>query len=351
MVSQVAAVKTIIRRPWVHHVIIWGYIIAPVANILLASAFLGVPVITVVQRMARGYGTLGAVWLLTAPLMGVALYFVNRVVWYLFLAHSSLVFADIAYKWIARPLLFLHGIPPLNHLLIVCGNLALVALIGYIIQRDFRAPYFQVLQRSFREHKRLPIRHGISLDGTHTVMNDLSVTGCFVPSPVEGPGGPLVLNAGHMVAVSFSSETLTLTIQGQVMRETPSGWGIRFLSVSRREKQDIARLLKNRYTLRYKVDLPAQWGLDDPSSAGRTIDISASGCFVSADVYEVEPGRSAVVSVDVGGTRIAAPGTIVWLNREGSHHKPPGFGFHYKRPQQRLVRLVRRRLGKLELTR
>jgi hypothetical protein len=346
-----AAVKTIIRRPWVHHVIIWGYIIAPVANILLVSAFLGVPVITVIQRLVRGYGTLGAAWLLTAPLMGIALYFVNRVVWYLFLAHSSLVFADVAYKWIARPLLFLHGIPPLNHLLIVCGNLALVALIGYIIQRDFRSPYFQVLQRSFREHKRLPIRHDISLNGMQALMNDLSVTGCFVPGPVAGPAGPLVLRVGDMVAVSFSSETLTLTTQGQVMRETPWGWGIRFLSVGRREKKDIARLLKNRYALRYKVDLPAQWGLNDPSSTGRTIDISASGCFVNADVYEVEPGQPAVVSVDVGGTRIAAPGTIVWLNREGRHHKPTGFGFHYKRPQQKLVRLVRHSLGKLELTR
>ena len=46
-------------------------------------------------------------------------------------------------------------------ILILAGNLALVGLVGYIIQKDFRSPYLQVLNRSWRERKRIPIYHTI----------------------------------------------------------------------------------------------------------------------------------------------------------------------------------------------
>jgi hypothetical protein len=343
--------KTILKRPWVHHAIIWGYIVAPVANVLLVSFFLHVPVATVVQRLARGYGTLGAAWLLTAPLMGIALYVVNRFVWYLFLAHSSLVFVDFVLKWVARPLLFLHTIPPLNHLVIACGNLALVGLVGYIIQRDFRAPYFQVLQRSFREHRRLPIRHQISLGGFPALIDDLSITGCFVPAPLEGPSGPIALNAGDDVVISFRSATLTLETRGRVMRVTPGGWGIRFLSLDRREKKDLRRLLRNRYGLRYLVNLPAEWMINHEGHAGRLFDVSTSGCFVATDTPPIDRGVPAVVAIDVAGTRVTSRGKVVWLNRAARDDKPVGFGLHFGKPQGRLVRLVKRRLGRPEMTR
>jgi hypothetical protein len=343
--------KTILKRPWVHHVIIWGYIVAPVANVLLVSVFLHVPVATVVQRLARGYGTLGAAWLLSAPLMGIALYLVNRVVWYLFLAHSSLVFVDVAVKWVAKPLLFLHTIPPLNHLVIACGNLALVGLVGYIIQRDFRAPYFQVLQRSFREHRRLPIRHMISLGGVSALIDDLSITGCFVPAPVAGPSSPVALKAGDDVVISFRGATAAIETRGRVMRVTPGGWGIRFLSLDHREKKDLRRLLRNRYGLRYLVDLPAEWTINNEGHTGRLFDVSTTGCFVATDAPPVDRGVPAAVAIDVEGTRMTSRGMVVWLNRAARQDKPAGFGFHFGKRQSRLVRLVKKRLGRPEMIR
>jgi len=347
----VAAVKTIIRRPWIHHLIIWAYIVAPAANIILVSLFLHVSLATIVQRLFRGYGALGTIWLLSAPLVGISLYFVGRVTWYIFLAHSSLVFIDFVIKWVARPVIFLRTIPPLNNLLILSGNLALVALIGYIIQRDFRAPYFQALQRSFREHKRIPIRHGVSLNGIRAQIDDLSITGCFVPGPLQGPSGPVALRVGEEVTVSFRSDTLTLTTRGQVMRETPSGWGIRFLSLQGKEKKDVARLLKNRYALRYKADLAAEWSLDDAVHKARLVDVSATGCFVAGEVLALEPGTAAAVAVDIGVANVVVRGQVVWVNREAEHDKPQGFGFRFIRRQGRLVRLVRLHFGKLEQTR
>lgn len=350
MVPEVAAIKTIIKRPWIHHLIIWGYILAPAFNIILVSLFLHVPLATVVQRLFRGYGALGTIWLLTAPLIGISLYFVARATWYVFLAHSGLVFVDFVIKWVARPLI-MSKIPPLNNLLIIAGNLALVVLIGYIIQRDFRAPYFQALQRSFREHRRIPIRHRISLNGVPAHIDDLSITGCFVPGPVQGQSGPVAIGVGDEVTISFRSETLTLTIRGQVMRVTPSGWGIRFLSLKGKEKKDVARLLKNRYALRYKADLAAEWSLDHTVHTARLVDVSATGCFLSSEVASLGPGVAAAVAVNVDVTDVVARGHVVWVNSQAEHDKPQGFGFRFNRRQRRLIRLVRMHLGKLEQTR
>ncbi len=344
MVSQVAAVKTVTRRPWLHHVIIWAYILAPIANVALASFFVHVPAMTIVRHMFRGFRPLGAVWLLTAPLVGISLYFVARATWYVFLAHSSLVFVDFTIKWFAWPLVMMRGIPPLNNLLIVTGNLMLVALVGYVIQRDFRAPYFQALQRSFREHRRVPIRHSITLDGDPAFIDDLSTTGCFVP-------GTHPYHAGDHVSVSFRSETLTLKARGQVMRETPYGLGIRFASLSRNEKKDLAHLLKNRYSLRYKADLPAEWSVDSRVHAGRLRDVSTTGCYIAGDALALEPGTAAAIAVDAGQTDLVARGRVVWVNHAGDHGKPPGFGFRFNRSQRRLVRLVTLQFGPLERTR
>jgi Tfp pilus assembly protein PilZ len=276
--------------------------------------------------------------------VGVSLYFVSRGTWYVFLFHSGLVFLDFVIKWIAQPLLMLRTIPPLNNLLILAGNLILVALIGYVIQRDFRAPYFQALQRSFREHKRVPIRHNITLNGEPARIDDLSITGCFVP-------GTHPHRVGEEVTVSFRSETLTLAVKGRIMRETAYGLGIRFHALGRREKKDIARLLKNRYALRYKADLPAEWSVNHAVHPGRLFDVSTTGCFLAAEVQDLSPGASVSVAVGVGSTDIVARGRIVWVNPNGEHYKPQGFGLRFSRPQRRIVRLVRSQLGGLEQTR
>jgi hypothetical protein len=313
--------------------------------------FVRVPLARVLHQLFQAYGTLGAVWLLTAPLMGIALYFVHRIVWYLFLAHSGLVFVDWLAKWASSPHLYQRTIPTLNRLLIVTGNLALVALIGYVIQRDFRAPYFQALRRSFREHRRVPIRHRISLNGVPAMIDDLSITGCFVPAPVQGPAGPLALHAGDELEVSFRSETLALATRGRVMRETPSGWGIRFVSLDVRQKKDIGLLLRNRYALRYRVDLPAECRYEGTIGSARLHDVSSSGAFVATDAPRLRPRAAARIAVDIAGTSVVARGRVVWVNTAGEHGKPVGFGFRFERPQRRLVRLVRRQLGSLEQTR
>ena len=45
------------------------------------------------------------------------------------------------------------------------------------------------------------------------------------------------------------------------------GYGIRFMSLAAVERRDIRRMLKTRFTLRYKIELPDGWIFD-----GKIID-------------------------------------------------------------------------------
>jgi len=73
-----AGMRSVLKRPWLHHVIIICYIGAPFVNVLLLVVFLRVTLATVFANLVAGYGPLATVWLFTAPLVGVSLYFVKR---------------------------------------------------------------------------------------------------------------------------------------------------------------------------------------------------------------------------------------------------------------------------------
>ena len=51
------------------------------------------------------------------------------------------------------------------------------------------------------------------------------------------------------------------------MRRTPGGYEIRFMSLLAVQRRDIRRMMKTRFTLRYKIELPGGWIFD-----GKIID-------------------------------------------------------------------------------
>ena len=185
------ALKPVLKRPWQHHVIILCYVAAPFVNIILVKVFLHVSFRAIFVHLAAGYGVLATLWLVTAPLVGIALYFVNRFAWYLFLGHSSLILLDYIAKWATRPMFYLHTVPGLQNIILLTGNLLLIIGVAYLIQRDFRAPYFQILNRTWRERNRVPIYHTVIIDEEPRIMSDLSDGGCFVldPTASRAPGG------------------------------------------------------------------------------------------------------------------------------------------------------------------
>ena len=324
-----AGLKPVLKRPWLHHLIIICYIGAPFANVLLLKAFLGVSFGTIFSNLAAGYGTLATVWLLTAPIVVISLYFVRRFSWYVFLGHSSLILLDFIIKWATRPGYYLRTIPGFHNIILLAGNIALVAIVAYIIQRDFRSPYFQVLNRSWRERKRIPIYHTINLDGQPRIVNDLSTGGCFVlESGFER-------TPGSKVRLSFQSNTLTIECMGEIMRVTGTGLGIRFIHLAAAKKRDIGRMLKNRFALRQKVDIPCTWVFRDEESESRLVDLSSGGCYVQAQIAGLREGSDGELKVVLPHNKqsYSLPGQVVWINHTGAHEKPVGFGFRFHNRQ------------------
>ena len=321
--------KPVLKRPWLHHLIIICYIGAPFANVLLLKAFLNVSFRTIFSNLFAGYGVLATVWLFSAPIVGISLYFVKRFSWYLFLGHSSIILLDFIIKWATRPAYYLRTIPGFHNIIILTGNVALVAIVAYIIQRDFRAPYLQVLNRTWREHARIPIYHTVTLDGQSRIMNDLSPGGCFV------------LESGHQrtpgskVGLSFASNTLRIECMGEIMRVTGTGLGIRFIRLAAAKKRDIGRLLRNRFALRQKVDIPCAWAFRDEESASRMVDLSSSGCYLQAQSAGLREGSEGEVKVVFPHNKrsYSLTGRVVWVNQTGADGKPAGFGFKFNHSQ------------------
>ena len=339
--------KPAIKRPWLHHVIIICYIGAPFANILLLKAFLHVSFRTIFVNLAAGYGILATLWLLTAPIVGVSLYFVTRFSWYVFLGHSGIILVDYIVKWATRPAYYLRTVPGFHNILLFTGNIALVAIVAYIIQRDFRAPYLQVLNRHWRERKRIPIYHTIALDGQSRIMNDLSTGGCFVLEECldRKPGGKVKLH--------FLSNTLDIECMGEIMRVTGTGLGIRFMHMAPAKRRDIARMLKNRFALRQKVDIPCTWVFRGEESGSRMVDLSSGGCYLQAQLAGLSDGVEGELRVVFPHNKrsFSLLGQVVWINHTGAHEKPVGFGFRFLHKQARFMKEATLRYGQGMLVR
>ena len=338
---MVRRIKPAFKRPLLHHLIIILYIAAPFANILLLRVFLGVPLARILSRITAGYGMLATIWLFSAPLIGIALYFANRFSWYLFLAHSSLILIDFIIKWASRPVYYAKTVPGLMNILIVAGNLALIVLIGYIIQRNFRSPYFQVLNRSWRERKRIPIHHTVLLDGVTLVADDLSSLGCFVREPGSSRA------VGSRVDIRFLSDSLTIECPGEIMRVIDTGLGIRFVGLPPPQKRDIDRMLRKRFTLRQKVDLACTCTVAEGERAATMLNLSRGGCYLQSPVEGLREEEHGFVSLKIqgNGRSYNVPGRVVWVNHAGLHEKPVGFGWQFDRTQRAMMRYITLHFG------
>jgi Tfp pilus assembly protein PilZ len=264
----------------------------------------------------------------------VSLYFVARFSWYVFLGHSGLILLDYIIKWATRPAYYLRTVPGFHNILLFTGNIALVAIVTYIIQRDFRAPYFQVLNRNWRERTRIPIYHTISLDGQSRLMNDLSTGGCFVleTGPDRRPGTRLKLD--------FQSNKLDIECVGEIMRVTGTGLGIRFVHLAAAKKRDIGKMLKNRFALRQKVDIPCTWVFRDQESGSRMVDLSNGGCYLQGQFAGLSDGSEGELRVVFPHNKrsYSLPGRVAWINHTGAHEKPAGFGFRFLHKQVRFMK-------------
>jgi hypothetical protein len=226
-----------LKRPLPHHLIIVSYIATPLVNLLLVSLSLGIPLGAAAGRVLAGYGPLVAGWMVTAPIAGACLYLLNRASWYIFLAHAGIILAasvvTLGLRWLGD----VSAIPRLSQTLFLLGNVARIAFVAYVLQRDFRAPYLHILKHSFRGERRFLVRVPIGIDGETWWTDELSVGGCFLEQRTPSR------SVGERVQVFLECGAADVQAEAEVMRSVPGGLGVRFMGLTREDRRALRRML------------------------------------------------------------------------------------------------------------
>jgi hypothetical protein len=345
MVSIMGRLKVIVKRPVSHYLIILAYILALPVNFLTIKVIGNVPYDLILRNFFNGFGLFAGLWLITAPLVGIGFYFVNKTTWYIFLVHSSLILIDFLYKWFSKPVYYMKTVSGSHNALMFAGNIVLIIVVGYIIQKNFRAPYFQALQRHWRESVRIPIHHVITIDGMEMKIDDLSAGGCFVLKTETG----LAINKEH--DIFFQSDRLHIECIGVIMRQTDEGYGIMFKNLIPSQSKDIKSFLTKRFSLRQQIELKAHWIGDGISRNVTILEISKSGCFLASELMNIEEDNSGILSLFVLGKEHHIHAKISWINHKGEHKKPDGFGVSFMISHKHILKGILREHGHLEYTR
>ena len=135
------------------------------------------------------------------------------------------------------------------------------------------------------------------------------------------------------------------------MRQTPGGYGIRFLTLPFFKKRAISRMLKKFYSLRYQVKLPTGWIADEKKIDACMLNISKGGCFLQADVTELADDVEGQAEFRINEREYLLPAKSVWQNRFEKFDKPVGFGVMFAKKQRKLIRFLKRQYGKLTAVR
>lgn len=220
-----------LKRPFFHHIIIIAYAMAPFVSLVLFCLVNSISFYKIGRDFFGFFGMLGSLVLISAPLVAIGLYFVHKISWYIFLSNNILLLLDIHFK--------LLNFRAVYHVSLLVSGIVLIGILNYILQKDFRAPYFHGLPRGWRESKRYQVDLMISLNGKPKQVGNLSIGGCFIPETNPEIG------LGEAVSIQFKKANLNIDCMGEVVRLGPDGYGIRFLSIPVGDKKNLNRLLKS----------------------------------------------------------------------------------------------------------
>ena len=95
----------------------------------------------------------------------------------------------------------------------------------------------------------------------------------------------------------------------------------------------------------------AQWGVEGLLNDVVLLDISKGGCFISSRINEIKEGDSGILNVTVHEKNQRIHCKVTWLNHEGEHNKPEGFGCSFRTSQKTLLKNILDEHGNLDYTR
>lgn len=173
-------------------------------------------------------------WLSALPL-SYGLFKVRLWAWYYFLVHS-----------IGMVILSLFGSDFKIHFsFATIVNVLFLIPIGYFISNEIRTPYFNPRVRWWEQSKRFIHDLKIIIEGKEYETYDISQTGVFIKSDVEGE-----FNIGELAQMTLIIEDKTINCFSEIRwvnndkTKYPKGYGVKFEKIARKDRQIIKDFIK-----------------------------------------------------------------------------------------------------------
>ena len=350
--------------PAVLAVVLLLFILPPLSYILTAR----VQVLSPLRPfpVLASYNIINLIFLATCWVLAGGLLFARRWAYYLFLVFAAALLAYNAVLllgtltgglWVTRLVgrQFGTGVVLANSLVIAISAGAIV----YFLHRETAAPYLSLLPRGWRRRARNTIPVEVLWEaagerrGGSRVVN-ISLSGLYLPIERKGllhPGDTLRLSVDTSDGATRDNAALEGTVLRAYVDESGQA-GVAVRLAGGRAAADgrarLSRFLDQHYAPRYLLRDPVfihKSGMPDPEASGpagaELYNISRHGVYVCSSR---QPGEGNALSIEVPGKKLRLAVRVRWLNAEGEHGKPSGFGAEITgaHPRSRFLLLIGR---------
>ena len=323
--------STILKKPKATLFIVVASIVAVAFLAFTGLIYVLSPKMPVVQRLVSNYTEFGLFLICTVPFVAFSVFIDHRWGWYTFIIYSSLLAIFSLYQ-----LQFYTG--TIAFYAIILLNIANFAGVTFFVSESIRAPYFSDEDRGWRLSKRMPLslpvkitKSGSQQSSFDTRTLDISETGLMFDLPKKEKA-----NTGDAIEMELQLSDLgKINLKGEVVRIiAESGFkriGVRLSNNDADTVKRFANFLKERYANRYKFEVPVNLVNSQNTIAGKSWNLSRTGCFVETDKLNLKVDDSVSTEIHYSDSKkVIRPGRIVWINSQsGNSKKGKGFGIEF----------------------
>ncbi len=297
----------------------------PKMLLLIGSIYLLLPFVNFIQIKLQfhtswfgtvaHYPLVGAILLLTAPIVAIGLFQVKRWGYLLFFAHA---FVLILYN-----LYFALKYSEVSYAGSLFRSVVGLLLLFYFLRREIYSPYLALYPRGFRRKNRVDVTVRVKLENEQFITRDLSPLGMFLKQTDSSKLKPQ-LGDRHTFLLTLDNEEIS--IPGTVMRLDSDGIGVAF-QPDRSQRRTLKNFLNQYFPERIISTEPVEIESGDEVYSGTLWNLSMAGAYIA-----LNPTRNITEILHLkmpSPISTSASARVRWINEKGNYGKPPGFGIEF----------------------
>jgi hypothetical protein len=307
--------RPLIQRPKRITLIATIYALLPFVNLLQLKAQFHTSWLGAVAH----YPALGALLMLSAPVVAFGLFRVRRWGYTAFLLHAgALMVYNVVLAWKYPQASYVGSL--------VRSGVGLLFLL-FVLRKEIYSPYLALEPRGFRRKTRTPVAILVNTATGIYRSRDLSAAGMFLLLPQN-----VSARLGERQDFILKLQNDDLTVSGEIMRRDADGIGVAFRS-TRKQRATIKDFLSRHYPSRIPSSLDVLLRWKGTAQRAQLWNLSTEGAYVVTPDGSSLPDVLDMELTKPLGTRARA--RVRWFNPHGEFGKPPGLGVEFTSVQSR----------------